>query len=87
MYYVYIIRSVPSGRLYKGFCSDLVRRLAEHNAGKTFSTKPFVPWELVYSEEIESYREAKAREKYFKTAAGRRFIKTQMKIQVPRPTE
>jgi putative endonuclease len=75
MFFVYVIKSIPYGRLYKGYCSDLERRLAEHNSGKTFSTKPFIPWTLAYFERKESLKEAKAREKYFKTAAGRKFLK------------
>jgi putative endonuclease len=76
MYYVYVLRSIPSGKLYKGYCSDLQRRLLEHNTGKTTSTKPFVPWKIVYYEVLYSLEEAVAREKYFKTSAGRRFLKT-----------
>ena len=67
---------MSSGRLYKGFCSDLEKRLSEHNSGKTISTKPFVPWKIAYYEELYSLEEAIAREKYFKTSAGRRFLKT-----------
>ncbi len=75
MYYVYVLRSIPTGRLYKGFCSDLNERLAQHNAGKTRSTKPFTPWEIVYFEEVPSLKQAILREKYLKTSAGRRFLK------------
>jgi len=76
MYYVYVLRSLSSKRLYKGFCADLQQRLHEHNLGKTKSTKPFIPWEIVYYEASESLEKATAREKYFKTSAGRRFLKT-----------
>lgn len=31
--------------------------------------------ELVYREEYDTFNEARAREKYFKTATGRRFLK------------
>jgi len=74
MYYVYVLKSISSGRLYKGFCTDIIHRLAEHNAGKTKSTKPFTPWEIVYFEEFESIYDAIRREKYFKSAAGRKFL-------------
>ena len=76
MYYVYVLKSIHHGKLYKGFCADLDIRLAEHNAGKTKSTKPFMPWEVIYFEEIKSLKEAVSREKYLKSAAGRRFLKT-----------
>jgi len=75
MYYVYVLRSISSGRLYKGFCSDLERRLSEHNSGKTQSSKPFIPWKIVYYEMFNSRDEAIAREKFLKTSAGRRFLK------------
>ena len=79
-YFVYVIKSSATGRLYKGFCSDLNRRIGEHNAGKTKSTKPFAPWELVYFEKFNSKSDAIDREKYLKSAAGRRFI---LKILAP----
>jgi putative endonuclease len=75
MYYVYVLRSIPSGSLYKGHCSDLKRRLAEHNAGKTKSIKHLIPWEIAYFEQADSIEEAVAREKYFKSSAGRRYLK------------
>ena len=75
MYYVYVMRSIPSGRLYKGFCSDLENRLLQHNAGKTKSTKAFIPWEIVYFEKYNALEEAIARERYLKTSVGRRFLK------------
>jgi putative endonuclease len=75
MYYAYVLRSVYCKRLYKGSCEDLNKRLAEHNAGKTTSTKPFVPWEVVYFEVFDNRDDALNREKYFKTAAGRRLLK------------
>ena len=74
-YYAYVLYSPNTDRFYKGHCSDVSRRLAEHNAGKTKSIKAFIPWKLVYSEEFNSREEAIKREKYFKTAAGRRFLK------------
>ena len=76
MYYTYVIRSIKYRRLYKGSCKDLNTRLTEHNTGKTVSTKPFLPWEIVYFEQFENFEEALKREKYFKSAAGR-LIKTE----------
>ena len=51
------------------------KRLSEHNAGKVTSTKTGIPWKKVYHEEFETLEQARKREKYFKTAAGRRFRK------------
>jgi putative endonuclease len=39
MYYVYVLKSEKDGRLYKGLTSDLEKRLLQHNAGITKSTK------------------------------------------------
>jgi putative endonuclease len=53
---------------------DIERRLLEHNAGKSKFTSAFRPWEIVYTEEYETTEEAREREKYLKTASGRRFL-------------
>ena len=79
MYFAYVIFSKSFKRFYKGHCQNLEKRLSEHNKGLTKSTKPFIPWELIYFEAFSTREEAIAREKYFKTAAGRRYLK--IKIQ------
>ena len=78
MYYVYILQSLKRDNwLYKGFTTDLKRRILEHNAGKNFSTAPYIPLKLVY---YECYLiRAEAREKYLKTSMGKRVIKKQLK--------
>ena len=57
-------------------CTDLLKRLNEHNIGQTKSTKALIPWTLIYFEEFESREDVRKREVYFKTAAGRRYLKT-----------
>lgn len=44
----------------------------------TKSIKPYIPIEIVYFEEFASRQEAIKREKFFKSAAGRRFLKTKI---------
>jgi len=78
MYFAYVIFSKACMRFYKGQCQNLEKRLVEHNKGLTKSTKPFIPWELVYFESFRTREEALAREKYFKTAAGRRYLKAKI---------
>jgi putative endonuclease len=80
MYYAYVLYSPEFSKLYKGHCSDLNKRLSGHNSGNTKSTRNFRPWILVYSESYNSLEEAIQREKYFKTAAGRRFLKIRIDI-------
>lgn len=42
------------------------RRLLEHNAGKTVSTKPHIPYEIIYKEVFKTKTEALKREKQIK---------------------
>lgn len=79
MYFVYVLRSEKDGRLYKGFSSNLEKRIREHNSGKTKSTKGYLPWKLVYSEKVESRIEARKREKYLKSGVGRDYLKEILK--------
>ena len=71
MFYVYILRSLSTGRFYVGFTSDLTQRLGQHNEGLTKSTRNRGPWELVYQEEFASKTEAARRERFLKTGRGR----------------
>jgi putative endonuclease len=78
MFYAYVLKSVEKDFHYKGHCNNLEVRLKQHNAGMTKSTKPFLPFVIAYYEEFLTEEEAIQREKYFKTAAGRRFLKTKL---------
>ena len=78
MFYVYVIKSIHSDYLYKGHCENIEKRLKQHNSGMTQSIKAYAPCILVYQESFDTREEAIEREKYFKTAAGRRFLKTKI---------
>ena len=78
MFYAYVIKSVEHDYYYKGHCQDLDIRLSQHNSGMTASIRPYIPFKLVYFEEFETEKHAIIREKYFKTAAGRRFLKKKL---------
>ncbi|PIP58440.1 MAG: hypothetical protein COX02_00300 [Candidatus Vogelbacteria bacterium CG22_combo_CG10-13_8_21_14_all_37_9] len=75
MAFVYILKSKVYQKSYVGSTTDLNRRLVEHNSGKHYFTKRYMPWEIIYSEEFSNLSEARSREKYFKTSAGRRYMK------------
>lgn len=75
MYYTYVLRSRKDSELYIGFCSDLRRRLSEHNKGQVQATCTRIPFDLVYYEACSNEKKAISREKYFKTGFGRRFLK------------
>lgn len=72
---VYILKSLTDGSYYVGMSDNTERRLEEHNRGKVTSTKSKIPWEKIYEEEYGNRIEARQREKYLKSAAGRRFRK------------
>ena len=62
MYWVYIIKSRKNGELYIGSTLNLVRRLEEHNSGKSKATSRYKPWFYVYIEGYFSKDDALYRE-------------------------
>lgn len=78
MFYAYVIKSKNSDHFYKGYCEHLEKRLEEHNSGKTKSNKAYLPFEIVYFEKFDDRDSAINREKYFKTASGRRYLKNKL---------
>jgi len=75
MFTVYVLKD-EEGKFYKGVTNNLRRRLYEHRVGHTKTTSRMRNVKLAYKEEYLSFKEARRRELYLKTAAGRRFIKT-----------
>lgn len=73
-FYVYILRSLSSGRYYIGSTEDLQRRLEEHNRGAVDSTRSKGPWEIVYTETYETRLAATQREQEIKSKKSRRWI-------------
>jgi len=73
---VYIIQSELDDSNYVGMSKNESERLKAHNSGKVKSTKSKRPWRIIYVEEIGTLAQARKREKYLKSAAGRRFRKT-----------
>jgi len=68
---VYVLRSLRNGRLYTGSTNNLARRHDEHRRGYSAYTRNAVPFELVYTEELETRLEARRRELYLKSGHGR----------------
>ena len=77
--FVYVLESLRDSKRYVGMTENLARRLEEHNKGLEKSTKGRRPFKLVYHEEFPDRQSARVREKYFKSAAGRRFLSTKIK--------
>ncbi|MBB6327054.1 putative endonuclease [Algoriphagus iocasae] len=76
MFTVYALKSEKDGRIYVGFTQDINRRLKEHDSGKTKSTKGLVPWFVIFTEEVETREEARAREIYLKSGVGKEYLKS-----------
>jgi putative endonuclease len=75
MYSAYVLRSLRDGSFYYGSTEDLARRLIEHNAGKVRYTKGHTPYVLHYAEVFATRKEAAARERYWKTMTGYRWLR------------
>jgi len=76
MTYVYLIESVHvREQHYTGLTSDLKKRLADHNAGKSQHTSKFKPWNLVAYFGFADEQTAVAFEKYLKSGSGKAFLK------------
>jgi putative endonuclease len=80
--FVYILESTVDHSQYVGMSENPLQRLKEHNAGAVRSTARKRPWIKIYLEECPNRLAAREREKYLKSAAGRRFRKTLQKFKI-----
>ena len=74
-----MLKSKKNDNLYIGYTNNLTRRFEEHNQGINISTKPYIPWKIIYYEACLDVEDAKRREGYFKTTQGRRLLKRRLK--------
>lgn len=74
MFYVYILKSDLNNKYYVGCTGDIVKRLSEHNKGKSSHTKHGIPWEIVYREIYSELGEARKRERQIKNWKRRSMI-------------
>lgn len=77
MFTVYVLKD-KNGKLYKGLTNNLIRRFAEHKLGKTATTSRMKDLKIIYNENYDNFEEARKRELYFKSAAGRKFLKKKL---------
>ncbi|AZO42472.1 GIY-YIG nuclease family protein [Mesorhizobium sp. M7D.F.Ca.US.005.01.1.1] len=74
MWYVYLLESkAVEGERYIGVTSDLRRRIAEHNAGKSSHTSKFLPWRIVTYIAFSNRAKATSFERYLKSDSGHAF--------------
>ncbi len=78
-YYVYILKSLRHDFIYIGFTENLKQRFIEHNSGKSKSTKPYLPYDLIHYEAYKNIKDAKRREEYLKTNRGKTTLETMLK--------
>ena len=77
-YYIYVLQSKKDLNFYTGYTANLHARLKRHNNGEVTSTKNRAPFELIYWEGCLNQQDATRREKYLKTAWGKRYIKSRL---------
>jgi putative endonuclease len=65
MYWVYILKN-QEGIYYKGYTTDLNKRLDEHNSGLSRYTSNKGPWFIVYFKIFENKKDALIEEKRIK---------------------
>jgi len=80
MFYTYMLKSLKYRKFYTGHTDNLERRLKEHNSGTTVYSQRHKPWKIVYYESFGSEEESIKREKYLKSAAGRRWLKKYVNV-------
>jgi putative endonuclease len=78
MHYVYVLRSARDDGLYIGYSANLRRRFIQHCDGTTRATPHRRPWTLISYEAYINPADALGRERYLKSGAGRRFLRTQL---------
>ncbi len=83
MHYVYILLNEARTRTYTGFADDVEKRLAMHNAGRVKASGPYRPYNIIHTESFETLKEARQKEKFYKSTAGRRRIKEMFFSQHP----
>ena len=79
MYFVSILRSIPTGRFYVGSSSDISECLAKHNKGYSKATKPYLPWKVVHFELFKNKSDAIKREYEIKRMKSRLYIEQRIR--------
>ena len=79
MFYFYVLRFRKNEKLYKGFTSDLKRRIAEHQRGDSDFTSRNGEFDLIFYEAYIDEKDAKAAEEYFKSGHGREVLKEKLR--------
>ncbi|MBI3869124.1 MAG: GIY-YIG nuclease family protein [Verrucomicrobia bacterium] len=84
---MYVLQSSTS-QLYVGISKDLDRRIKEHHRRQSPSVKR-LEGDLIeiYREEFASYAQARKREVYLKSGAGRAWLRQRQGVPRPEPCQ
>ena len=75
MCYAYILKSLKDLTYYYGSTENLPVRIKAHNAGRVKYTKGHRPYKLHYYETFPTRKKAMARERFFKTIEGYKWLR------------
>ena len=70
MWYIYFLKSIDFEFRYTGSTNDLKRRFVEHNNKVVQATKHYAPFLLEAYVAVQTEKQARQLEKYFKTGSG-----------------
>jgi putative endonuclease len=85
MIFVYVLEG--TNKRYVGITNDLKRRLLEHKSKHTKGSQNIGAFKLIHTEEFDSYIDARKRETYLKSGAGREYLRKLYPRQGPPPSD
>ncbi|NNK19552.1 MAG: GIY-YIG nuclease family protein [Maribacter sp.] len=72
---VYAIKSNKRNYIYVGMTNNLCRRFSDHNKGLNKSTRPYLPYSIIYLQSFGTRQAARNHEKYLKSGIGKEFLR------------
>jgi putative endonuclease len=75
MYYVYAISSLSRTYVYVGLTINRDRRIDDHQKGYNKTTRAYRSFKVILVEKYKTRQEARKREKYLKSGAGKEYLK------------
>lgn len=75
MHYIYWLLSEDNKKTYVGFTGNLDERMRMHRNDQVKSTKGFGNFRIIVLDNVDDVGLARSRERYWKSAAGRKKLK------------
>lgn len=76
MYYIYWLINEQGSKTYVGFSNNIEQRIIQHRNKQVKTTTNFGHFQIKILEEVENVIQARQREKYWKSAVGRKKLKS-----------